>query len=160
MNKNYSNLKPNNCFNDNIFLSKINVGNEESKNENVIYDNSISLLKHKVFLEKIMHLIKLSQMEYLSKISSNQKDNENKAKNNHNSIMIIKNILLNLKKDLMITLIENTENKAILQNLMNNKKSYLVNNLFGFEKENNGEVKPCTQKKKTLTKSVNNRVNI
>jgi hypothetical protein len=158
MNKNYSNLKPNNCFNDNIFLSKINVGNEESKNENVIYDNSISLLKHKVFLEKIMHLIKLSQMEYLSKISSNQKDNENKAKNNHNSIMIIKNILLNLKKDLMITLIENTENKAILQNLMNNKKSYLVNNLFGFEKENNREVKPCTQKKKTLTKSVNNRV--
>ena len=99
-------------------------------------------------------------MEYLSKISSNQKDNENKTKNNHNSIMIIKNILLNLKKDLMITLIENTENKAILQNLMNNKKSYLVNNLFGFEKENNGEVKPCTQKKKTLTKSVNNRVNI
>lgn len=158
MNKSFSDLKTNNNFNDNIFLSKINAGNEESKNENIIYDNSISLLKHKVFLEKIMHLIKLSQMEYLSKISSEQNDNENTTKNNHNTIMIIKNILLNLKKDLMITLIENTENKAKLQNLMNNKKTYLVNNLFGFEKENNEEVKSSTQKKKTLTKSVNNRV--
>ena len=162
MNKSYCDIKPSLSSSEINFISKINDENEESKKDNVIYDNSISLLKHKVFLEKIMHLIKLSQMEYLSKVSSNQKDIkdiENKKDNNHDKIMIIKNILINLKKDLTITLFENTENKAIMQNLMNNNKSSLVKNLFGYEKENNGDTKTFGGKKKNLTKSVNYNVN-
>ena len=42
---------------------------EKDQNKNTIYDNSISLLKHKVFLEKLLHLIKISQIDFLSQIS-------------------------------------------------------------------------------------------
>ena len=166
MHKSYSALKPNKSFSaikpnissiiDNNFLSKINLGNEEeSKNNNiVIYDNSISLLKHKIFLEKILHLVKLSQLDYLSKVSSHQKGTGNKENNIHNKKMIIKNILLNLKKDLMITLIRKIENKNKIQNRLNNKKSYLVKNIFIYEEENNEEVKSFTKNKNNLIKKV------
>ncbi len=161
-NKSYSAIKHNiSSIIDNNFLSKINLGNEEeSKNNNiVIYDNSISLLKHKIFLEKILHLVKLSQLDYLSIVSSNQKSTGNKENNIHNKRMIIKNILLNLKKDLMVTLIRKIENKNKMQNRVNNNKSYLVKNIFGYEEENNEEVKSFTERKNNLIKRVNSNDN-
>ena len=144
MNKNYSAVKLN--FNDNL-LQKIN--NEKENSKSYIYDNNLSLLKHKVFLEKLLHLIKIYQTEYLSKAS--QKDN-----NKHNKIIMIKNIISNLKTDLIMTLKGNAESKAKMQNIMNNNKSDLVKNIFGYEKVNIEIKSKSDKKKKPLKSSINN----
>lgn len=104
-------------------IENLNKSSSERDNiNNNEYNNSISLLKHKIFLEKLLHLIKISQIDYLSQISSNININiRNK---------IIKNILLNLKNDLIITLKDNTYSKAKLQNTMSSNKSSLVKSLF------------------------------
>ena len=121
-------------FNDNF--------QEKDQNKNAIYDNSISLLKHKVFLEKLLHLIKISQIDYLSQISSNS--NKSNANTNNdtdtdtntnndspkNKIKIIKNILSNLQKDLITTLKDNTNSKAKMQNETTNIKSSLIKSIF------------------------------
>ena len=148
MHKSFSAVKLN--FNDN-FLQKISNDKENSKNN--IYDNNISLLKHKVFLEKLLHLIKIYQTEYLSKTSTNQKDTDN---NKHNKIIMIKNILSNLKTDLIMTLKGNAESKAKMQNIMNNNKSDLVKNIFGYEKVNSEIKSKSDKKKKPLKISINN----
>ena len=111
---------------------------EKEQNKNSIYDNSISLLKHKVFLEKLLHLIKISQIDFLSQISSNVSTNNNTdtdTNNNNNEkpknkIKIIKNILFNLKNDLITTLKDNTNNKAKMQNETINIKSSLIKSIF------------------------------
>ena len=119
---------------------------EKEQNKNVFYDNSISLLKHKVFLEKLLHLIKISQIDYLSQISSNS-DKSNVNTNNDtdtdtntnintnndnpkNKIKRIKNILSNLQKDLITTLKDNTDSKAKMQNETTNIKSSLIKSIF------------------------------
>ena len=116
---------------------------EKEQNKNVIYDNSISLLKHKVFLEKLLHLIKISQIDFLSQISSNvnksnvntNNDTDTDTNNNNNDnpknkIKIIKSILSNLQKDLIITLKDNTNSKAKMQNETTNIKSSLIKSIF------------------------------
>ena len=148
MHKSYSAIKLN--FNDN-FLQKIN--NDKEKSKNNIYDNNLSLLKHKVFLEKILHLIKISQTEYLSQTSIKQNDTNNSK---HNKIIMIKNILSNLKTDLIMTLKGNAESKAKMQNIMNNNKSDLVKNIFGYEKVNSEIKSKSDKKKKPLKSSINN----
>ena len=118
---------------------------EKDQNKNTIYDNSISLLKHKVFLEKLLHLIKISQIDYLSQISSNSNKsnvntnndtdtdtntNNNNNDNPKNKIRIIKSILSNLQKDLITTLKDNTNSKAKMQNETTNIKSSLIKSIF------------------------------
>ena len=118
---------------------------EKEQNKNVFYDNSISLLKHKVFLEKLLHLIKISQIDYLSQISSNSNKsnvntnndtdidtntNNNNNDNPKNKIRIIKSILSNLQKDLITTLKDNTDSKAKMQNETTNIKSSLIKSIF------------------------------
>ena len=116
---------------------------EKDQNKNTIYDNSISLLKHKVFLEKLLHLIKISQIDYLSQISSNSNKsnvntnndtdtdtNTNNNDNPKNKIRIIKSILSNLQKDLITTLKDNTDSKAKMQNETTNIKSSLIKSIF------------------------------
>ena len=116
---------------------------EKEQNKNAIYDNSISLLKHKVFLEKLLHLIKISQIDYLSQISSNvnksnvntNNDTDTDTNNNNNDnpknkIKIIKSILSNLQKDLITTLKDNTNSKAKMQNETTNIKSSLIKSIF------------------------------
>ncbi len=144
MHQSYSAVKLN--FNDNL-LQKIN--NEKENSKSYIYDNNLSLLKHKVFLEKLLHLIKIYQTEYLSKAS--QKDN-----NKHNKIIMIKNIISNLKTDLIMTLKGNAESKAKMQNIMNNNKSDLMKNIFGYEKVNTEIKSKSDKKKKPLKSSINN----
>jgi len=146
MHQSFSAVKLN--FNDNL-LQKIN--NEKENSKSYIYDNNLSLLKHKVFLEKLLHLIKIYQTEYLSKASTNQKDN-----NKHNKIIMIKNIISNLKTDLIMTLKGNAESKAKMQNIMNNNKSDLVKNIFGYEKVNSEIKSKSDKKKKPLKSSINN----
>ena len=107
--------------------------------KNAIYDNSLSLLKHKAFLEKLLYLIKMSQIDYLSQISSNSNksnvninnDIEIDINNNpKNKIKIIKNILSNLQNDLITTLKDNTNSKAKMQNETTNIKSSLIKSIF------------------------------
>ena len=117
---------------------------EKEQNKNDIYDNSISLLKHKVFLEKLLHLIKITQIDYLSQISSysnksnvnTNNDTDTDANTNinndspKNNIKIIKNILSNLQKDLITSLKDNTNSKAKMQNETTNIKSSLIKSIF------------------------------
>ena len=131
-------------------LSKIN-----SEKINEINDSNTihSLLKHKIFLKKILHLIKISQIDYLSQISFNSK----KIKNYNNNInKIIKDMLINLKNELISTLRDNTESKAKMQNIMNNNKTYLVNSMFDFERENLNNLKPSTERKIKKNKKIEN----
>ena len=114
-------------INDNFF----HVINMEKRKS--IHDTSITLLKHKIFLEKILHLIKISQMESFGIIAQNQNLKGEKQKS---LIRIIKELLKNMRKDLIITLKGNTESKAKIQNKMNNTKSKLVKSIFDFEREN------------------------
>ena len=131
-------------------LSKIN-----SEKINEINDSNTihSLLKHKIFLKKILHLIKISQIDYLSQISFNSK----KIKNYNNNInKIIKDMLINLKNELISTLRDNTESKAKMQNIMNNNKTYLVNSMFDFERENINNLRPATDRKIKKNKKIDN----
>ena len=120
-------------FNNNNFFKKVNLEKESNKNDSNYIPFSIQ--KHKSFLKEILHLIKLSQNDFLSQISFNLK------KNNNNLNKIIKDILFNLKNELISTLRENTESKAKMQNMMNNNKSSLVKSIFDFERENVNNLK-------------------
>lgn len=140
---------------------------EKEQNKNAIYDNSISLLKHKVFLEKLLHLIKISQIDYLSQISSNSNksnvntnndtdtDTNNNNDNPKNKIKIIKNILSNLQKDLITTLKDNTNSKAKMQNKTTNIKSSLIKSIFeasGHPENSNLDSNSLNESPKTISK--------
>lgn len=142
---------------------------EKYQNKNSFYDNSISLLKHKVFLEKLLHLIKISQIDYLSQISSNSNKlnantnndtNTDNETNNNNDIpknknKIIKNILSNLQKDLITTLKDNTNSKAKMQNETTNIKSSLIKSIFeasGHPENSNLESNSLNETPKSITK--------
>ena len=113
-------------INNNNILNKINLEKGPIGNNS----NSFSIQKHKLFLGEILHLIKLAQNDFLSQILFKLK------KNNNNLNKIIIAILYNLKNELISTLKNNTENKAKIQNMMNNNKSSLVKSIFDFEREN------------------------
>ena len=133
------------------FLSKINSENiNEIDNSNTIS----SLSKHKIFLKNILHLIKISQIDYLSHMSFNSKKIKNNNNNNINKI--IKDMLINLKNELISTLKDNTESKAKMQNIMNNNKSFLVKSMFDFERENLNNLKPSTERKIKKNKKIEN----
>ena len=145
MKKSFSALKLN--MNDN-YINKIKIFPEKQKEIN--YDNKLSLIKHKVFLNKILELIKISQIDFLSQKSFNSKNIKNHKSNNSNKA--IKDILLNLKNELIITLKGNTENKAKIQNMMNNHKTFLVKSIFDFERDNVNNIKIKEENKKKYKK--------
>ena len=146
----------------------------KEQNKKAIYDNSISLLKHKVFLEKLLHLIKISQIDYLSQISSysnksnvntnNDTDTDTNTNTNNdspkNNIKIIKNILANLQKDLITTLKDNTNSKAKMQNETTNVKSSLIKSIFeasGHPENSNLDTNSLKETPKTISrKNVSN----
>lgn len=114
------------------FLEKINF-NDNNKKEfcEFIY----SRLKHKIFLEKILHIIKITQIEFLSQISAHKK-------NNKFSYKIIKNILQELKNELDSTFKDNIQNKTNIESTTNKNKSDLIKNIFGkVKKDNNLKIK-------------------
>ena len=85
---------------ENIF-SKINKIGDYQKD---LCEYTYSRLKHKIFLEKLLHIIKITQTEFLAQIST--------CKNNNIfSKKIIKNVLEGLKKELHITFKDNIQNK-------------------------------------------------
>lgn len=145
MKKSFSALKLN--LNDN-YINKIKIFPEKQKEIN--YGNNLSLIKHKVFLNKILELIKISQIDFLSQKSFNSKYIKNHNSNSSNKA--IKDILLNLKNELIITLKGNTDNKAKMQNMMNNHKTFLVKSIFDFERENVNNIKKKEEKKKKYKK--------
>ena len=114
------------------FLEKINF-NDNNKKEFCEY--VYSRLKHKIFLEKILHIIKITQIEFLSQISTHKK-------NNKFSYKIIKNILQELKNELDSTFKDNIQNKTNIESTTNKNKSDLIKNIFGkVKKDNNLKIK-------------------
>ena len=114
------------------FLEKINF-NDNNKKEFCEY--VYSRLKHKIFLEKILHIIKITQIEFLSQISEHKK-------NNKFSYKIIKNILQELKNELDSTFKDNVQNKTNIESTTNKNKSDLIKNIFGkVKKDNNLQIK-------------------
>ena len=114
------------------FLEKINF-NDNNKKEFCEY--VYSRLKHKIFLEKILHIIKITQIEFLSQISAYKK-------NNKFSYKIIKNILQELKNELDSTFKDNIQNKTNIESTTNKNKSDLIKNIFGkVKKDNNLKIK-------------------
>ena len=114
------------------FLEKINF-NDNNKKEFCEY--VYSRLKHKIFLEKILHIIKITQIEFLSQISAHKK-------NNKFSYKIIKNILQELKNELDSTFKDNVQNKTNIESITNKNKSDLIKNIFGkVKKDNNLKIK-------------------
>ena len=114
------------------FLEKINF-NGDNKKEFCEY--VYSRLKHKIFLEKILHIIKITQIEFLSQISAHKK-------NNKFSYKIIKNILQELKNELDSTFKDNIQNKTNIESTTNKNKSDLIKNIFGkVKKDNNLKIK-------------------
>ena len=114
------------------FLEKINF-NDNNKKEFCEY--VYSRLKHKIFLEKILHIIKITQIEFLSQISAH-------TKNNKFSYKIIKNILQELKNELDSTFKDNIQNKTNIESTTNKNKSDLIKNIFGkVKKDNNLKIK-------------------
>ena len=113
-------------------LEKINF-NDNNKKEFCEY--VYSRLKHKIFLEKILHIIKITQIEFLSQISAHKK-------NNKFSYKIIKNILQELKNELDSTFKDNIQNKTNIESTTNKNKSDLIKNVFGkVKKDNNLKIK-------------------
>ena len=113
-------------------LEKINF-NDNNKKEFCEY--VYSRLKHKIFLEKILHIIKITQIEFLSQISAHKK-------NNKFSYKIIKNILQELKNELDSTFKDNIQNKTNIESTTNKNKSDLIKNIFGkVKKDNNLKIK-------------------
>ena len=114
------------------FLEKINF-NDNNKKEFCEY--VYSRLKHKIFLEKIIHIIKITQIEFLSQISAHKKNNKFAYK-------IIKNILQELKNELVSTFKDNIQNKTNIESTTNKNKSDLIKNIFGkVKKDNNLKIK-------------------
>ena len=114
------------------FLEKINF-NDNNKKEFCEY--VYSRLKHKIFLEKILHIIKITQIEFLAQISAQKK-------NNKFSYKIIKNILQELKNELDSTFKDNIQNKTNIESTTNKNKSDLIKNIFGkVKKDNNLKIK-------------------
>ena len=118
--KSFNNLSLTHSLNRNFFLIK------KSDNSRCNNKKSLSLIKSKLLLEKILYLIKYTQIDYLSNFPNNQikKLNENKSKT-------MKNILNNLKNDLFSLLKSNTDKKNKIQEDINNKKYLLYKNIFG-----------------------------
>ena len=118
--KSFNNLSLTHSLYRNFFLIK------ESDNSKCNNKKSRSLIKSKLLLEKILYLIKYTQIDYLSNFPNNQikKLNENKSK-------IMKNILNNLKNDLLSLLKSNTDKKNKIQEDKNNKKYLLNKTIFG-----------------------------
>ena len=123
----FHNLSFNNNFFKRIYLNK-------KRDEYYFSDkNTFSLFKLKIFLQKLLDLIKLSQIDIISIISKNSQP-ENK-----NSINSLKTNLINLKNNLKIILDNNINKKTIIEQKINTKKSPLINSIFG-ENENNKEL--------------------
>ena len=119
--KSFNNLSLTQSLNRNFFLIK------KSDNSRCNNKKSLSLIKSKLLLEKILYLIKYTQIDYLSNFPNNQIKNDL----NGNKSKIIKNILNNLKNDLFSLLKSNTDKKNKMQEDINNKKYLLNKNIFG-----------------------------
>lgn len=104
--------------------------NKSEKYKNDFCEYTHSQLKHKIFLQKLLHIIKITQAEFLTQISDYKK--------NHTlSNKIILNILKNLKSELIIVFKDKIQNKESLEYKANKNKSALIKNIFGTGKQNN-----------------------
>ena len=134
--KSLNNLSLNRSFNRNVFLIK------ESDNNKYNNKKLLSLIKSKLLFEKILYLIKITQIDYLSNLPNNlvKKD-------------IIKKIFNNWKNDLFSLLKSNIEKQNKLQIDINNKKCLLNNIIFGgsTQKVNKQEEKNKNKFTKELT---------
>ena len=119
--KSLNNLSLTHSFNLNSFLIK------ESDNNRYNNKKLLSLIKSKLLVEKLLYLIKITQIDYLSNLPNNQI----KKDINGNNSKAIKNTLNNLKSDLFSLLKSNIERKNKIQDDINNKKSLLNNIIFG-----------------------------
>lgn len=112
-------------YNKNNF-KRINI-NKERDEYNFIKKDSFSLFNRKIFLQKLLNLIKLSQIDIISYSSKNcQTENINQ-----NNFKKIKTNLISLTKDLNILFQNYTNKKNILEKEINNNKKTLINEIFG-----------------------------
>ena len=108
---------------ENIF-TKINIKDDNQKDFGEI---TYSRLKHKMFLQKLLHIIQLTQAELLVQIPTFKKNNKFFYK-------IIKDILKGLKNELDTTFKENFQYMTIMENKIRKNKSTFVKNIFSLEK--------------------------
>ena len=108
---------------ENIF-TKINIKDDNQKDFGEI---TYSRLKHKMFLQKLLHIIQLTQAELLVQISTFKRNNKFFYK-------IIKDILKGLKNELDTTFKENFQYMTIMENKIRKNKSTFVKNIFSLEK--------------------------
>jgi hypothetical protein len=121
---------------ENIFSTINNIGDYQKD----FCEYTYSRLKHKIFLEKLLHIIKITQSEFLVQISTCKSKNIFPKK-------IIKNVLEGLKKELDITFKDNIQNKNNMEDKINENKSILINNIFGKGKNTNNKYKKIENKK-------------
>ena len=107
----------------NIF-KKINI---EDDYKNDFCEFTYSRLKHKIFLQKLLHIIQLTQADFLVQISSFKN-------NNKFSYKIIKDILKGFKKELDTAFKNNLQIMNIMEFKAKKNKSTLITNIFGQEK--------------------------
>lgn len=107
----------------NIF-KKINI---EDDYKNDFCEFTYSRLKHKIFLQKLLHIIQLTQADFLVQISSFKN-------NNKFSYKIIKDILKGFKKELGTAFKNNLQIMNIMEFKAKKNKSTLITNIFGQEK--------------------------
>ena len=107
----------------NIF-KKINI---EDDYKNDFCEFTYSRLKHKIFLQKLLHIIQLTQADFLVQISSFKN-------NNKFSYKIIKDILKSFKKELGTAFKNNLQIMNIMEFKAKKNKSTLITNIFGQEK--------------------------
>lgn len=98
--------------------------------QNDLCEFTLSQLKHKKFLEKILNIIKTAQTELLTNLSDSKM-------NLKLSLKEIKDILENLKSQLNTTFEDNVKNKTNMEIKTNQNKLDLINDIFGKGKQNN-----------------------
>ena len=132
---------------DNIFL-KINNIDDYQKD---FCEYTYSRLKHKIFLEKLLHIIKITQSEFLVQIST--------CKNNNiRSKKIIKNVLEGLKKELDITFKDNIQNKKNMEKKIKENKLILIKHIFGKGKYITNEYKKLENNKNVNNNKLNSEL--
>ena len=127
----------------------------KESNNNIYNKKGLSLFKDKLFLEKILYIVKYAQLDYLSFLS----DNHLTEKTNNNKIKVIKNILNNLKNDLTVLLKNKNDKMNNIQKIITEKKTALVNTIFGINNQNINKSKGKNENKYSRN-NYNNRNNI
>lgn len=117
-----------------INLRKLSHNNPSFKpsHDLITSSNNSQLTSQKNFLNKLLNIIKLSQLDFLSNKSSSKTDS---FKN--------KKLLINLKNELQNILNDNILIKSNIQNEVKLKKKLLQKQIFGEDKNLNNKIKSC-----------------